>query len=347
MRAALMVLVHAVVLVMVTPITSADDRVMGFDEADISDRWITVNDGVMGGRSSGGPAFSDGVMVFSGTINTNGGGFSSVRTRGHDWQLAGHEGLTLRVRGDGRTYSLDIRTGVRMGRRTVAYRYSFETPNDGSWIDVEAPFAEFRPTVWGTDVTGRVEDLDPADALSVGLMQSDGADGPFRLEVDWNDTMPQDKAPTLDDAWLGTWKGTSTATMRDGTTLEFFTSVAIQPIDEGRWTWTIVYGEGAQRQVRAYTLEAREGEGRFVINEQNGIVLEQRMVGRGLYGRFVVMNSDIASSYTLCADGTTIEMVLTTYAAPSDATQTGGENGVPGVMTTAPVAVQRAVLTRE
>ena len=71
------------------------------------------------------------------------------------------------------------------------------------------------------------------------------------------------------------------------------------------------------------------------------------MVGRGLYGRFVVMNSDIASSYTLCADGTTIEMVLTTYAAPSDATQTGGENGVPGVMTTAPVAVQRAVLTRE
>ncbi len=41
--------------------------------------WQTVNDNVMGGRSLGGPEFADGLMVFAGETNTDGGGFSSLR----------------------------------------------------------------------------------------------------------------------------------------------------------------------------------------------------------------------------------------------------------------------------
>ncbi|GAB4551546.1 MAG: hypothetical protein Tsb0013_13660 [Phycisphaerales bacterium] len=343
------VLIGMALALAMTTYARADTRAMAFDEADIADRWITVNDGVMGGRSSGGPTFSDGVMVFSGTINTNGGGFSSVRTRGHDWDLGGHDGLALRVKGDGRTYSLDVRTGAGFGRGEVAYRYSFETPEDGSWTEIRAPFDEFRPTWRGRDVTGRVPAFDPADARSVGFMQSDGADGPFRLEVDWIDTITGDEAagPALDDAWLGTWAGTSSATMQDGSTLEFFTSLTIEPIDDDRWTFTLVYGEGAQRQVRAYTLESVAGtEDRFVVDEQNGIVLDCRLANGGLYGRFMVGNADIVTSYVLNDDSGTMDMTLLTFASPTDATETGGADGVPAVMTTAPIAVQRAVLER-
>ncbi|MEM1423858.1 MAG: CIA30 family protein [Planctomycetota bacterium] len=348
------VLIGMVVALMMCTQARADARAMGFDEPDIASRWITVNDGVMGGRSSGGPSFSDGTMVFSGTINTNGGGFSSVRTRGHDWDFAGREGVVIRLRGDGRTYSLDIRTGAGFGRGEVSYRYSFETTDDGEWTEVAAPFSAFRPTWRGRDVTGRVADFDPGAARSLGFSQSDGADGPFRLEIDWIDTLPtRTEDAALDDAWFGTWTGTSAATLTDGSTLEFFTSLTIDPIDEGRWTFTLVYGEGAQRQVRANTLESIAGDGdrspgagRFVVNEQNGIELDCRLVGRGLYGRFVVGGSDIVTSYVLREGGDAMDMTLVTFSSPTDATETGGSNGVPTVRTTAPIAVQRAVLTR-
>ncbi|MEL7485448.1 MAG: CIA30 family protein, partial [Planctomycetota bacterium] len=58
----------------------------------VSAEWIAVNDNVMGGRSSGGPAFDDGVLTFAGTTNTNGGGFSSIRTVPGQWDLAEYDG---------------------------------------------------------------------------------------------------------------------------------------------------------------------------------------------------------------------------------------------------------------
>ena len=51
---------------------------VSFDTPDSHSFWQPVNDGVMGGRSSGGPRFEDDRMIFQGVINTNGGGLSCV-----------------------------------------------------------------------------------------------------------------------------------------------------------------------------------------------------------------------------------------------------------------------------
>ena len=65
-------------------------------------QWIVVNDNVMGGRSNGGFDIDGGELRFAGSTNTNGGGFSSIRTGRLDLDLASHDGVVLRVRGDGR-----------------------------------------------------------------------------------------------------------------------------------------------------------------------------------------------------------------------------------------------------
>ncbi|MHC4830738.1 MAG: CIA30 family protein, partial [Planctomycetota bacterium] len=64
-------------------------------------RWQTVNDGVMGGRSRGGPQVTDqGTLLFAGEISLeNNGGFSSVRTRPKSLALKGYDGLSLRLKG--------------------------------------------------------------------------------------------------------------------------------------------------------------------------------------------------------------------------------------------------------
>ena len=74
-----------------------------FSEADPGKRWITVNDNVMGGRSKGGFTFKGDRLLFTGSTNTNGGGFSSIRTRPGALGLSGKEGVMIRFKGDGRT----------------------------------------------------------------------------------------------------------------------------------------------------------------------------------------------------------------------------------------------------
>jgi monofunctional biosynthetic peptidoglycan transglycosylase len=151
-------------------------------------RWFTVLDGVMGGRSSGDFKVRDGVMDFRGVLNTNGGGFSSVRSSDQAMDLTGFRGLRLRVRGDGRSYSVRVRlAGLRGG---VSYRTSFGTrrsaPGDakqpGPWQTVWIPFSNFIPQWRGRRL--ELPPMDPSKVIGLGVTMSDGVDGPFRIELD-------------------------------------------------------------------------------------------------------------------------------------------------------------------
>ena len=145
--------------------------------------WFVVNDDVMGGRSEGGLRLEGDVAIFTGSTNTRGGGFSSVRSRPHSFDLSAYDGVRLRARGDGRTYTLRLTTwDTRDQRRRPAYWAEFET-GDGTWEEIDVPFARFRPRWRGATLPGPA--LEAAAIDSLGLMINDGQDGPFRLEVDW------------------------------------------------------------------------------------------------------------------------------------------------------------------
>lgn len=182
------------------PIILADFDAASPHTDDHSGRWRTVNDNIMGGRSLGGGQINDGVMVFAGSTNTNGGGFSSIRARDAQFDLTGFDAITARVRADGRTYVLHIDTGLRFANGNVFYRGRFNTqplinadgqPADPAatagkvWQTITVPLDAFVPMVRGRTVTGRVEPLDPTKVTGLGLMIDDGLDGPFRLEADW------------------------------------------------------------------------------------------------------------------------------------------------------------------
>jgi len=163
---------------------------------DLSGEWRIVNDNIMGGRSLGGGKIQNGVMVFRGSTNTNGGGFASIRASDKQWDLTGFDGLGARVRADGRRYVFHVFTGLSYDNGNVFYRGEFktkplintegdplETPE--AWQEVFVAFSDFVPMVRGRAITGRVEPLDPAKIEGIGLMIDDGLDGPFRLEADW------------------------------------------------------------------------------------------------------------------------------------------------------------------
>ena len=145
--------------------------------------WFVVNDDVMGGRSEGSFRLEGDVLIFTGSTNTRGGGLSSIRSRPHSFDLAEYDGVRLRARGDGRTYTFRLTTSdTRDRRRRPAYWAEFETV-DGTWKEIDVPFTRFRPRWRGATLPGPA--LEPAAIDSLGLMINDGQDGAFRLEVDW------------------------------------------------------------------------------------------------------------------------------------------------------------------
>jgi hypothetical protein len=147
-------------------------------------QWKTVNDNVMGGRSKGGPSFANGKLTFSGSTNTNGGGFSSIRTNPAPVDLSAYAGLLMRVKSDGRGYTASIRSNVSRGAWKTPFRAALKAPAN-EWTTVFIPFGDFKPTMFGNRMTRNAPSLEVSDFQSVGFHLYDKKDGPFKLEVDW------------------------------------------------------------------------------------------------------------------------------------------------------------------
>lgn len=145
--------------------------------------WRAVNDGVMGGRSSGGPDFQNGQLIFSGNINTNGGGFSSIRRSVQNGAMTGAKSVTLRVKSDGRAYRLRFRTDVSWRGRRIAFQKPIPVTQSGEWETVTVTLDSMRASLFGRSVRGAK--FVPADVVETGVILADGYDGPFRLEIDW------------------------------------------------------------------------------------------------------------------------------------------------------------------
>lgn len=145
--------------------------------------WTAVNDGVMGGVSRGGAKRVDGSLHFRGILSLeNNGGFSSIRSGGPTRDLSAAKVIVLRVKGDGRTYRLQIATNAQFRSSRISYQAEFPTQRD-EWTEARVPLAALVPMFRGQTLSG--PPLDRARVEEIGLSLADGNPGAFALEVDW------------------------------------------------------------------------------------------------------------------------------------------------------------------
>ena len=159
----------------------AGEVLFDFSGENPGDKWTVVNDNVMGGRSKGGFSFKKDKLIFSGSTNTNGGGFSSIRSKSMDLELEDKDGFIIRFKGDGRTFMC----GVRMERSSASYRTNFETDKDAKgWQVAKIPFDSMSASWRGMRLPKDRYPLKKDRISSVTLMIYDKKDGPFELKVD-------------------------------------------------------------------------------------------------------------------------------------------------------------------
>jgi hypothetical protein len=159
--------------------------------------------------------------------------------------------------------------------------------------------------------------------------------------VSWTqqDSFPQ--------SWIGYWKGDlhwykGTARQPQVVNME----LRIQPTDSiGQYTWQIIYGSQGKDN-RPYTLISKDtANGTWVIDENNGIVLEQSWIGSRFCGAFTVGKVTILNNYWM-ENG---NLVAEFYSMSATATSTSGRGteDSPSVDSYRVGSFQKAILTRQ
>lgn len=149
-------------------------------EANANARWYVVNDSVMGGISNSQVLYENDNLVFTGNVSlANNGGFASIRTL-LDVQSQDITKIMLRVKGDGQTYQLRLRTNEYMDG--AAYTRSFSTIKN-EWLNIE-----FLPEDFQLTYRGRLLEQQPTisfkEIKQLGFMIAGKQAGEFRLEVE-------------------------------------------------------------------------------------------------------------------------------------------------------------------
>jgi hypothetical protein len=119
--------------------------------------WFRLDDGVMGGSSETQHYVDPDthILHFNGTIDTNGGGFTSIRTKitttpasqNTEW-----DAVRIRYKGDGKTYKFFFTDGSRMGPMARKPSWQADIPTihgHPDWQEKTIPFDQLLPSFVG------------------------------------------------------------------------------------------------------------------------------------------------------------------------------------------------------
>jgi hypothetical protein len=151
---------------------------------------------------------------------------------------------------------------------------------------------------------------------------------------------------TFPENWTGNWKG-ELRWFKTGTAVpqKVNMELRIQRGDSaGNYTWHIIYGSSSEDS-RPYVLKAKDAaKGHWVIDELNGIVLDQFWVGNKFCGAFTVQNSTIVNNYWM-ENGKLMIEFYNLAAKPINTTGSGTDER-PSVDSYRVGSYQKAVLSR-
>ena len=145
--------------------------------------WVTVNDTVMGGRSSAGLSWnSQDHLVWSGNLSLeNNGGFVSIRSRDNWADWSAYDGVEVVLAGAGRDIQVTAQRSDMMVR-AGGYRAMLPTKPQGD-TKVFIPFSAFVLKRFGRQIRGPAMPDGLKNIGQWGLLMADKREGPFTVTL--------------------------------------------------------------------------------------------------------------------------------------------------------------------
>jgi hypothetical protein len=153
------------------------------------------------------------------------------------------------------------------------------------------------------------------------------------------------KAQKFPDGFIGNWEG-ELVWYQPGKKepQKVATQLRIQPADTpNHFTWQIIYGKETEDN-RAYVLKPVDtARGHWVIDERNGIILDQYWLGGKFCSAFTVGGTSITDCYWVEGEKMMIEFLA--FSSQPINTTGGNEKEIPAVNSYGIKNYQKAVLT--
>lgn len=100
--------------------------------------------------------------------------------------------------------------------------------------------------------------------------------------------------------FLGIWTGDLAIFTPQGQVQSVPMQLHILPVNDSTYTYTIIYGEDVEKGKRDYLLrQGKEGPHHWIVDEQDGILLDNFYIGGVLHGPFSVNGTLLYSSLSL------------------------------------------------
>lgn len=151
----------------------------------------------------------------------------------------------------------------------------------------------------------------------------------------------------LPASWDGVWKGATKLNWASGRVEEVAMELHVSPFAGGTAkSWKVVYVFADRREVREYEIRPAEGAGagRLVIDEKNGLLIDNYLSGETLYSRFTVNGNLVTTRFELRGESLEVELTMFDASKPRLTKLTGGNFEVASF---SPKYVQRGTLRRE
>ncbi len=152
----------------------------------------------------------------------------------------------------------------------------------------------------------------------------------FCILVIYKSTAAQDKTSGFPFSFVGKWKGTMQWIVAGKPTQTFTMQLRVHPTDSaGIFTWQIIYGDQEQDRRPYFLKPIDSAKGHWVIDENNGIVLDNYVFENCLKGAFTVSGNTIADNY--CLENGLLKVEFTSIKLADKKTTGNGTTDVPHV----------------
>ncbi len=113
-----------------------------------------------------------------------------------------------------------------------------------------------------------------------------------------------------------------------------------------KYKYTLVYGDGETKQIRSYNLvEKNKEKGTYVIDENNGIILDCKVLDNKMYTLFEVNGNLLTTFITFEADHLIFEII---FASRDDKNVSYAENEDKNEVGSFPIStIQKAMLKKQ
>ncbi|NQX77125.1 CIA30 family protein [Gilvibacter sp.] len=145
--------------------------------------WFALNDGVMGGMSSGRLNYTPTSFVFEGQVSLeNNGGFASARGPFEAMDLSGFSTVIIKYRSTGMDFALTLNNS------RLWYRPNYKTSlpeTDGKWKTITLDLNDFMEYRVGKATGNAISSPVLEKIIRLGLISDEKRAGIYRIEVDF------------------------------------------------------------------------------------------------------------------------------------------------------------------